>query len=298
MGINMFYGSSNETEGVRAIQRAHDLGVTFFDTAELYGWGENEKVLGRAVQGFRGEVVLATKFGITPAFGRDSRPDHIREVVDNSLRNLGVDHIEIVYQHRNDPDVPIEDVAGTLKELIDAGKISYYGLCEVGPNTIRRAHTVHPVTVVQTEYSLFAHEVEAIFPTLDELGIGLVPYSPLARGLLTGGALPTGELQADDARQQHPWWTVENFDKNCAIVEKLTVIASSKDATTAQLALAWVLTRGEHIVPIPGSRNPVRVEENIGAVELELTPEDLAAIDEAIGDGPHGCSATQVETWD
>jgi aryl-alcohol dehydrogenase-like predicted oxidoreductase len=298
MGINMFYGSSNAAEGVRAIQHAHDLGVTFFDTAELYGWGENEKVVGRAVQGFRGEIVLATKFGITPAFGRDSRPDHIREVVDNSLRNLGVDHIDIVYQHRNDPDVPIEDVAGTLKELIDAGKISYYGLCEVGPNTIRRAHTVHPVTVVQTEYSLFAREVEAIFPTLDELGIGLVPYSPLARGLLTGGAMPAGELQADDVRQQHPWWTVENFDKNCAIVEKLTVIASSKGATTAQLALAWVLTRGEHIVPIPGSRNPVRVEENIGAVELELTLEDLAAIDEAIGDGPHGSSAAQVESWD
>jgi aryl-alcohol dehydrogenase-like predicted oxidoreductase len=298
MGINMFYGNSDEAEGVAAIQRAHDLGVTFFDTAELYGWGENEKVLGRAVRGFRGEVVLATKFGITPGFGRDSRPDHIREVVDNSLRNLGVDHIDIVYQHRIDPNVPIEDVAGTLKGLIDAGKINYYGLCEVGPKTIRRAHAVHPVTVVQTEYSVFAREVEAVLPTLDELGIGLVPYAPLARGLLTRGATPASELEADDVRQQHPWWSPENFDKNYAIVEKLAVIAARKEATTAQLALAWLLTRNENIVPIPGSRNPVRVEENIGAADLELTPEDLVAIDEVIGDGPYGASAANVEPWD
>ncbi|TCI98735.1 aldo/keto reductase [Aeromicrobium sp. IC_218] len=298
MGINMFYGSSDHDEGVRAIQRAHDLGVTLFDTAELYGWGENEKLVGRAIKDFRDEVVVATKFGFTRDFGRDSRPDHVREVVENSLHNLDVDVIDVVYQHRLDPSVPIEDVAGTLKELIDEGKVKHYGLCEVGPRTIERAHAVHPVSVVQTEYSLFAREVETIFPTLDELGIGFVPYSPLARGFLVGSPRPAAEHEEDDARRNLPWWQPENFEHNRAIVERLATIAQEKDATVPQLALAWLLTRGEHVVPIPGSRSPQRVEQNVAAATLDLTADDLAAIDAALGDGPQGASTAEAASWE
>lgn len=193
MGIHMAYGAADAEGGASAIQRAYDLGVTFFDTAELYGWGENEKVVGRAVKPFRDDVVIATKFGFTHDYGYDSRPEHIREVVENSLRYLGTDHIDVLYQHRVDPNVPIEDVAGTVKELIDAGKVKYFGLSEAGPETMRRAHAVQPVSVLQTEYSLFEREVEVLFPVLNELGIGFVPYSPLGRGFLTGTAKPAAQ---------------------------------------------------------------------------------------------------------
>jgi aryl-alcohol dehydrogenase-like predicted oxidoreductase len=302
MGIHLAYGPSDTQQGIAAIQRAYDLGVTFFDTAELYGWGENEKVVGRAIKGFRDDVVIASKFGFTPDFGLDSRPEHIREVINNSLRNLDVDYIDLYYQHRVDPTVPIEDVAGTVKEFIDAGKVQYFGLSEAGPNTIRKAHAVQPVSVLQTEYSLFAREVEELFPILDELGIGFVPYSPLARGFLTGAVKPSDQYDATDARANgapgFPWWQRGNFEKNYDITQELTRIAAGKDATLSQLALAWLLAQGEHIVPIPGSRNPKRVEENLAAADLNLTPDDLDAITAAIGDGPYGSRNTEGVTWD
>lgn len=300
MGINMGYGPGDTDEGIAAIRRAHELGVTFFDTAEMYGWGENEKVVGRAVKPFRDEIVLASKFGFTPELGHDSRPEHIREVIDNSLRNLDVDHIDLFYQHRPDESVPIEDVAGTVKEFVDAGKVAYFGLSEAGPNTIRRAHAVLPVSVLQTEYSLFAREVERLFDTLDELGIGFVPYSPLARGFLTGAVTQASGYDPSDTRGSDflPWWSAENFEANYAIVARLTAIAAGKGATVAQLALAWLLTRGEHIVPIPGTRNPVRVAENVAAADLVLDPDDIDAIVAAIGDGPYGGRNTEGVVWD
>ena len=288
MGISIAYGTSDEREGVATIQRAHDLGVTFFDTAELYGWGENERVVGRAVKGFRDDIVIATKFGFTHDFGQDSRPEHIREVVENSLRYLGVDHIDLLYQHRVDPEVPIEDVAGTVKEFIEAGKVKYFGLSEAGPETIRRAHAVQPVSVLQTEYSLFERDVESIFPALTDLGIGFVPYSPLGRGFLTGMAKPADQYEVGDMRRADPRWQPGNFEKNLEATRRLTQLATSKGATVSQLALAWLLAQGEHIVPIPGTRSSQRVEENIGAAELVLTPTDLKTITAILPTGGFG----------
>ncbi|MFD5480897.1 aldo/keto reductase [Streptomyces hawaiiensis] len=299
MGITMAYGPSDEQEGVAAIRRAHDLGVTFFDTAEVYGWGENEKLVGRAVAGFRDDIVIATKFGIARDWGTDSRPDHIREVADNSLRYLGVDHIDVFYQHRVDPDVPIEDVAGTVKELIDAGKVKYFGLSEAGPQTIRTAHAVQPVSVLQTEYSLFEREAEQLFPTLDELGIGFVAYSPLGRGFITGTARPAADYDATDMRHTDPRWQPGNFEKNTEAVRRLGELATTKGVEVSQLALAWLLSRGEHIVPIPGSRSPRRVEENTGAADITLTDADLAKIDEILPHGGFGARYADgdVPTW-
>lgn len=289
MGISSFYGPGDEQAGVTAIRRAHDLGVTFFDTAELYGWGENEKIVGRAVAAFRDEVVLATKFGFTRDFGTDSRPEHIREVVDNSLRNLDVDHIDVLYQHRVDPKVPIEDVAGTVGELVEAGKVTYLGLSEAGPNTLRRAHAVHPVSVLQTEYSLFERDAEQLFPTLRDLGIGFVAYSPLGRGFITGAVKPAAEYDPTDMRNRtDPRWQPGNYERNLAAVARLTELATAKGATVAQLAIAWLLTRGEHIVPIPGTRAPARVEENTRAAGLDLTDTDLAAIHDILPEGGFG----------
>ncbi|MBG6182432.1 aryl-alcohol dehydrogenase-like predicted oxidoreductase [Arthrobacter sp. CAN_A214] len=288
MGISMAYGAADAEGGSSAIQRAYDLGVTFFDTAELYGWGENEKVVGQAVKNFRDDVVIATKFGFTHDYGFDSRPEHIREVVDNSLRYLGMDHIDVLYQHRVDPNVPIEDVAGAVKELIDAGKVKYFGLSEAGPETMRRAHAVQPVSVLQTEYSLFEREVEVLFPTLHELGIGFVPYSPLGRGFLTGTAKPASEYDAADMRSWDSRWQPGNFEKNVEATRQLTELAASKDATVAQLALAWLLAQGEHIVPIPGTRSAKRVEENIGAADLTLSDTDLTRIKEILPEGGFG----------
>jgi aryl-alcohol dehydrogenase-like predicted oxidoreductase len=288
MGISLAYGPGDEQEGIATIQRAHDLGVTFFDTAELYGWGENERIVGRAVKGFRDEIVIATKFGFTRDYGNDSRPDHIREVVENSLRYLDVDHIDVLYQHRVDPDVPIEDVAATVKEFIDAGKVKYFGLSEAGPETIRRAHAVQPVSVLQTEYSLFERDVESILPTLTELGIGFVPYSPLGRGFLTGTAKPADEYDASDMRRTDPRWEPGNYEKNLEATRQLTELAGSKGATVAQLALAWLLAQGEHVVPIPGTRSPKRIEENVGAADLTLSDADLDRIAEILPSGGFG----------
>ena len=301
MGISMAYGPSDEAAGVAAIRRAHDLGVTFFDTAEIYGWGENEEIVGRAVKGFRDEVAIATKFGFDRQMRHDSRPEHVREVVDASLVRLGVDHIDVLYQHRVDPAVAIEDVAGVVKEMIDAGKVRYFGLSEAGPNTIRRAHAVQPVSVLQTEYSLFARQVERLFPVLDELGIGLVPYSPLARGFLTGAVKSADQYDPTDGRTsggRFPWWFPENFTHNHAIAEGLAAVATDKGTTLSQLALAWVLAQRRDAVPIPGSRDPRRVEENVAAAELVLTVDDLLAIDRVLGEGPRGERHTMLATWD
>jgi aryl-alcohol dehydrogenase-like predicted oxidoreductase len=299
MGISLAYGPGDEREGVAAIQRAHELGVTFFDTAELYGWGENEKIVGRAVAGFRDQIVIATKFGFTRDYGSDSRPEHIREVADNSLRNLGVDHIDVLYQHRVDPEVPIEDVAGTVRELIDAGKVKYFGLSEAGAETIRRAHAVQPVSVLQTEYSLFERDVEQLFPTLEELGIGFVAYSPLGRGFITGAAKPAGEYDPTDMRNTDPRWQPGNFEKNTDAVRRLGELAAAKDVTVSQLALAWLLTRGEYIVPIPGTRSARRVEENTAATDVTLTEADLAAIDAILPHGGFGARYVErsMPTW-
>jgi aryl-alcohol dehydrogenase-like predicted oxidoreductase len=235
-------------------------------------------------------VVLATKFGFdlaaNPYGGAlNSRPDNIRRVADNSLRYLGTDRIDVFYQHRVDPEVPIEDVAGAVKELVDAGKVKYFGLSEAGPQTIRRAHAVQPVSVLQTEYSLFAREVEELFPVLEELGIGFVAYSPLGRGFITGSAKPASEYDPTDYRHHDPRWLPGNFEKNVDAVARLGEFARMKGITVSQLALAWLLAQGEHIVPIPGTRSAARIEENAGAADVTLTEADLAAIREIL---PHG----------
>jgi aryl-alcohol dehydrogenase-like predicted oxidoreductase len=283
MGITSFYGPSDEKEGIDTIRKAYDLGVTFFDTAELYGFGENEKVVGRAVKDFRDKIVIATKFGFTREFGTDSRPDHIREVTDNSLRYLGVEQIDLMYQHRVDSNVPIEDVAGAIKDLIGAGKIKYFGLSEAGPETIRRAHAVQPVSALQTEYSLFERGVESVFPTLRELGIGFVAYSPLGRGFLSDLAKPAAEMSTDDFRRNNPRWQPGNYEKNLDATRQLAKLLPG--VTVPQVALAWLLAQGEDIVPIPGTRNGKRLEENVAAAAVRLTADDLARIAKVL---PHG----------
>jgi len=288
MGTATGYGPTDDTESIAAIRRAHDLGVTHFDTAEMYGWGTGEKLLGTALAPIRDEVTIATKFGFTPSFGQDSRPEHIREVVDASLRNLRVDSIDLLYQHVHDPNVPVEDVVGVMKEFVDAGKVKYLGLSNTTPENVRRAHAVHPISVLQTEYSIFARESEAFFPVLEELGIGLVAYSPLARGFLSGAVKPRDQYAGDDFRQHIGWWKPENYDANVAITRQLTELASSKGATLSQLALAWLLAREDYIVPIPGSRNADRVAANVAAADITLTAADLARIDEIARDGGIG----------
>ncbi|WP_031525100.1 aldo/keto reductase [Streptomyces sp. NRRL F-5123] len=308
MGLTMAYGPTDEEVGVAALRRAYDRGVTFFDTAEMYGWGtgSNEILVGKAVRGFRDDVVLATKFGVDMSVPPEqiggplnSRPDNIRKVADNSLRYLGVDHIDVFYQHRVDPEVPIEEVAGAVKELIDAGWVKYFGLSEAGPETIRRAHAVQPVSVLQTEYSLFERDVEQLFPVLDELGIGFVAYSPLGRGFITGTAKPAGRYEGNDIRNVDPRWQPGNFEKNVEAVDRLAALAATKGATVSQLALAWLLTRGEHIVPIPGTRSPKRIEENVGAADLTLTNDDLKAVDEILPHGGFGAryAGGNMPTW-
>jgi aryl-alcohol dehydrogenase-like predicted oxidoreductase len=288
MGISVAYGEADPSGGTAAIRRAFELGVTMFDTAELYGWGENERLLGAAVAPFRDDIVIATKFGFTRDLGVDSRPEHIREVVENSLRFLSTDHIDLLYQHRYDRSVPIEDVAGTVKEFIDAGKVRFFGLSEAGEQTIRRAHAVQPVSALQTEYSLFERQVEVLFPVLHELGIGFVPYSPLGRGFLTGTVKPADQYGPDDMRSRDPRWLPGNYERNLQAISGLTALAESKGATVSQLALAWLLAQGDDIVPIPGTRSAARVAENVGAAALTLTDDDLAQIARILPDGAFG----------
>ncbi|GAA1062375.1 aldo/keto reductase [Agromyces bracchium] len=278
MGTAVGYGPSDDTQSIAAIRTAHDLGVSHFDTAEMYGWGAGEELLGRALAPIRDEVTIATKFGFTPSYAPNSQLDHIREVVDGSLQRLGVDHIDVLYQHVDDPSVPVEDVVGVMREYVEAGKVRYLGLSNTTPENVRRAHAAHPISVLQTEYSVFEHRAEAFFPVLEELGIGMVAYSPLARGFLSGAVEPRTEYGPNDFRQHIPWWAPENFDANHAIVTELTELAESKGVTLAQLSIAWLLAQKGDIVPIPGSRNPERVAENLAAAQLELSDADLARI--------------------
>jgi aryl-alcohol dehydrogenase-like predicted oxidoreductase len=299
MGASIAYGSSDDAQSIETIQYAYERGVTFFDTAEMYGWGQNEKIVGRAVKGFRDDIVIATKFGFTHDFGADSRPDHIRAVADNSLRNLGIEQIDILYQHRVDPSVPIEEVAGTVRDLIAAGKVKYFGMSEAGASTIRRAHAVQPVTVLQTEYSIFERGVESVLPTLRELGIGFVAYSPLARGFLSGVVKPAADYEQNDMRRFDPRWQPGNFEKNVEAVRQLTELAHTKGATVSQLALAWLLVQGDDIVPIPGTRRKERLDENIASVDLDLTPDDQVRIREILPSGGFGARyvASMLPTW-
>ena len=290
MGMSFSYGApKDETEMIALLHKAVDLGVTFFDTAEVYGPWTNEELVGKALSPLRDKVVLATKFGFdcTPgaapgAAPLNSHPDHIREVADASLQRLRTDHIDLFYQHRVDPNVPIEDVAGAVKDLIAAGKVRHFGLSEAGAQTIRRAHAVQPVTALQSEYSLWWRKPELeIIPTLEELGIGLVPYSPLGKGFLTGAISTATTFAANDFRSKLPRFTPEAMQANQAFVDLLATLAKEKNATPAQIALAWLLVQKPWIVPIPGTTKLSRLKENIGAVSTELTPADLAQIEAA-----------------
>jgi aryl-alcohol dehydrogenase-like predicted oxidoreductase len=308
MGMTAFYGSGgSDKESIAVIRRAHELGVTLFDTAELYngGTGANEKLLGEAVHPFRDEVQIATKFGFTydengNSNGHDSTPENIRKVADNSLMYLQTDVIDVFYQHRPDPKVPIEDVAGTVKELIAEGKVRYFGLSEAGPETIRRAHEVQPVSVLQTEYSIFERGVETdVLPLVRELGIGFVPYSPLGRGFLTSAVKPSGEYDESDMRRVDPRWQGSNYEKNKRAIDQLSELASAKQITPAQLALAWLLAQGGDIVPIPGTRSRIRLEENLGAAEVTLTQSEIEQIHEIVPEGAYGARyvSEHLPTW-
>jgi len=280
MGTTFAYGPSDDSESIAAIRHAHELGVTHFDTAELYGWGSGERLLGTALAPIRDEVTIATKFGFTPeAYAPDSRPEHIRQVVDASLRALGTDSIDLLYQHVHDPAVPIEDVVGAMQEFVQAGKVKYLGLSNTDGEHIRRAHAVHPISAFQTEYSVFSRESEELFPLVDELGIGVVAYSPLARGFLSGAVQPRSAYAPDDLRHQLEWWAPEHFDANVAVVAGLAELADEKGVSLSQLALAWILAQRPDTVPIPGSRNPGRVAENVAAADVQLTDAELARID-------------------
>lgn len=292
MGTVVGYGASDDTESVAAIRRAYECGVTLFDTAEMYGWGEGERLLGQAVAPFRDEVMLATKFGLTAEFGTNSRPEHIRDVVENSLRNLGTDSIDVLYQHRLDPNVPIEEVVGTMAEFVEAGMVKYLGLSEATPEALRAAHAVHPISVLQTEYSIFAPDAQPLFPLLEELGIGFVAYAPLARGFLTGAARPADALEPGDFRTFMDWWSSDNYPANADIVDHLTGLATDKGITLPQLALAWTLAQRDFIVPIPGSRNPDRVAHNLHASDITLTDDELDHIAALAPHGAHGDRGT------
>jgi len=272
---------SNEDESIRTIQRALDLGVTHLDTAEIYGPYANEELVGRAIKGRRDEIVLATKFGfVSHSNGGpgvlDSSPANVRTAVDGSLKRLGTDYIDLYYQHRVDPNTPIEDTVGILSELVAEGKVRHIGLSEAGPDTIRRANAVHPITALQTEYSLWTRDPEAeLLPLLRELGIGFVPYSPLGHGFLTGAIRSPEQLAGDDWRKTNPRFTGENFQRNLRLVEEVEAVASEADATPAQVALAWLLAQGDDIAPIPGTKRVSRVEENTAADQLELSAEQI-----------------------
>jgi aryl-alcohol dehydrogenase-like predicted oxidoreductase len=294
MGMSEFYGTADEAGGIETIRRALDLGVTFLDTADMYGPFTNEMLVGKAIQGRRDQVQLATKFGNErrpdgTRVGINGRPEYVRAACDASLQRLGVDHIDLYYQHRVDRSVPIEETVGAMSELVAAGKVRHLGLSEASVDTIRRAHAVHPITALQTEYSLWTRHVEdEILPTLRELGIGLVPYSPLGRGFLTGTITSTDSLDADDFRRHNPRFQGDALEANLKIVEAVRTVAERKGATPGQLALAWVLAQGEDVVPIPGTKRVGYLEENVAAAGVELSRADLdelaAAVPDAVGE--------------
>jgi aryl-alcohol dehydrogenase-like predicted oxidoreductase len=294
MGMSEFYGTADEQTAVDTIHRALDLGVTFLDTADMYGPFTNEELLGKALSGRRDEVQLATKFGNERRpdgswVGINGRPEYVRAACDASLQRLGVDHVDLYYQHRVDPTVPIEDTVGAMAELVEAGKVRHLGLSEAAAETVRRAHAVHPITALQSEYSLFTRDLEdEVIPTLRELGIGLVAYSPLGRGLLTGAIGSGGSgLDEGDSRRagRFPRFEGDALEANLALVAKVRELAEAKDVTPGQLALAWVLAQGDDVVPIPGTKRVRYLEENVAAADVELTTDDLAAIDAAVPRG-------------
>jgi aryl-alcohol dehydrogenase-like predicted oxidoreductase len=299
MGMSAFYGTTDEDEGVATIQRALELGVNFLDTAQLYGPLTNEMLVGRAIKGHRDEYAIATKFSrrmddatpgdMTTTGPLDGSPDHVRRSIDGSLERLGTDHVDLYYQHRVDPNVPIEETVGAMAELVQQGKVRHIGLSEAAPDTIRRAHAVHPITAVQTEFSLWTRFAETdVIPTCRELGVGFVPYSPLGRGFLSGRFTSPEELDEGDFRRLGPRFTGENLEANRALAAKVGEIAADKGITPAQLAIAWVLAQGDDLVPIPGTKRRSYLEENAAAVDVELTTEDLERINaempEAAGD--------------
>ena len=286
MGMAAFYGqASDETQATAVIHRALDLGVTFFDTAEMYGPHTNEIQVGKALAGRRDQAFIATKFGIgynadRSALTVDGSPANVRRAIEGSLQRLGVDHVDLYYLHRVDPDTPIEETVGAMGELVSEGKVRFLGLSEAAPQTLRRGHATHPITALQTEYSLWSRDPEdELLAVCDELGVGFVPYSPLGRGFLSGEIKSIDDLAADDFRRANPRFMGEKFQKNLDLVEAVTEIAADKGVTAAQLALAWVLAQGDHLVPIPGTRRIRTLEENAAAVDLTLTAQDLARID-------------------
>ena len=291
MGMSEFYGSGDEAQSIATIHRALDLGCNFLDTADMYGPFTNEALVGKAIAGRRDEVVLATKFGNERRadgswVGINGRPEYVRAACDASLARLATDHIDLYYQHRVDTTVPIEDTVGAMAELVQAGKVRHLGLSEAGAQTIRRAQAVHPISALQTEYSLFTRDVEAeILPTVRELGIGFVAYSPLGRGILTGAIKTAADLSEGDARAgRFPRFAAENLEKNVLLVRDVERVAAAKGCTAGQVALAWVLARGHDIVPIPGTKRRAYLEENLGALDVQLTPEDIAWLDEHVGE--------------
>jgi aryl-alcohol dehydrogenase-like predicted oxidoreductase len=285
MGMSEFYGSTDEDEAVRTIHRALELGVSFLDTADMYGPFTNERLVGRAISGRRDAVEIATKFGNVRGedgsrLGIRGDADYVRQACDASLERLGVDHIDLYYQHRVDKAVPIEETVGAMKELVEAGKVRYLGLSEASPETVRRAHAVHPITALQTEYSLWSRDPEdGILATVRELGIGFIAYSPLGRGFLSGRFTSPDDFPEDDFRRHHPRFQGENFDRNMELVQRVEEMARAKGVTAGQLALSWVLHRGEDVVPIPGTKRVRYLEENVAAADVALSPDELEQLD-------------------